>query len=455
MATIIDFSPTAGDIKKYIDAADKSAIKPPEQPVDAIVGSPASKRNVSKKFFNQSPDILFVADYRYDQYKLAALIVWENYYSATHYEIHKRNRLSTNKDWERILFLNATTLTQETKNFQPYIEQVLGLKMNQNTYYAILDKSVSADAIYEYKVGAGYYPQSADIDYELIFESKGRNKWVDINVSDTIFELSTRLYGVRDFSWVISLFNKGCYIFGSIAAAKTVKSAVFNDESIVLPKDLGQVVRAFCESVYFFGLKASIRNMLNRMADTSKQGEFFDEVINAIDEKKKVLSYNNLNNRLITISSAYADAVKKIRENNVTNTTLLIPQYDDQYSFDSVADLTIMFERLLSIFTAYVYGSTHKVTPSVFVDSSPTIGTGGKPVATPSPTTRPLAIPTVNTNPISSLLRPPVATPEKYPIKRSDSGTRVNYQVAPSKFESYDKRDDPYAYLNLPVVPIK
>src|SRR5690606_6210180 len=79
------------------------------------------------------------------------------------------------EDFERILFLDRLSLQEETKEYIPYVRDILGFKdINFDDVFIIMDPFVKVDRIYEYNIAAARVPSNAmQIDYDLILETKG------------------------------------------------------------------------------------------------------------------------------------------------------------------------------------------------------------------------------------------------------------------------------------------
>src|SRR3990167_10109269 len=71
----------------------------------------------SGNFVDLEPKILFITEYIVGDEYVGLLIVWERYFNATHYEVFKRNVFGFKSDFERILFLDSNSLSEERAHY--------------------------------------------------------------------------------------------------------------------------------------------------------------------------------------------------------------------------------------------------------------------------------------------------------------------------------------------------
>lgn len=395
MATIIDFSPSALETESVAEAARsvKADIPAPPLPTISIPVDLTADRDASRTFHKNSPDILFVAEYAPAGTMLGALVVWEAYYNATHYELYRKNLISADQSWTRMLFLDSNNLANETARFAPYIQDKLGLAI-PGGYFAILDGAVKRDRIYQYKLVASYYPKNANVDYESILQSKGLvNAYPITSNGDTVFDFSNRAFGTPDYAWVVALLNNGVQYFGRNAATKPLSSFLGPEQLVFLPKALNQVLQLIAESVYFFGIVNTVSNLLNRTRDQTEISSFYSSVLASINVEKNVLSYSALQTKIMQDFPAYQHLNSVLQKAAAPNTggiagavvqtvyrsaaatiPVQIPTYDDTTSFDNFGALTLMFLRLNTILISAVYAQDNdtRIQSIINIQGNPT-----------------------------------------------------------------------------------
>ncbi len=358
--TIIDFSPQALEIDEVAEAAGTidPNIPPPAIPTINISATVNRSRPVGENFAANAPDILFVAEYALPgQESQGALVVWENYYNATHYEVFKRVYTAQDDAWKRIFIIDSGHLATETAQYKPYIENRLGLNIDIG-YYAILDTDVAVDQIVEYKVAAGNYPNSADLDFEILLRSQGQLSTVPVNSTDKLTDFSNRVFGSPDYGWLIALLNPGAQYFGKKAAMTPLSQ--FIGPTAYVPNDLSFIPRALQESIYYFGLKATFTNLFNYTRDTVDvigTTDFFQLVVDSIDESKNALSYSVLQQKLQQAYPRYADYMTQLRNGKLPNSPLDIPNYSDDNRFNSLSDFTYTFLRVNTMLVGVLYAN--------------------------------------------------------------------------------------------------
>lgn len=367
MATIIDFSPAATEISNTAGPLTASAIPVITQPIGNIATAGSNTDQLINTFHTNAPDILFICEYIVNGVNQGNIIAWEDYYSATHYELFKRNRCAVDQTWERFLFLDSDTLTKETKNYTSYIEQYIGLPMTQNNYYAILDTDNSVDRIYEYYIGAGYYPSNANIDFVPIMKSKNLINTFTIGANDTLDTVATNVYGTSDMGWVICLLNPLTYFFGPIANSKPLNQFVLNQGYVNVPNDTDSLIAMISEAIYIFGLKNALTNLFTRTNLSNASLYFYQTIIASIDNASHSLSYSKANNTLIANNSNYRAAQAKGANVNLITSN----QYPDDTYFGSALALSVIFARVNSLLTSYIYGSPTSLNSVAHVGTVP------------------------------------------------------------------------------------
>lgn len=356
MATFTDCTPSAIDITQALSnkpIPNLSAALAAEPKSFTPIGEVSSDVAAGTAFHENAPDLLFVAEYVYSNKVLGVLVVWEDYYAATHYEVHRRNLLSATPDWERIIFLGRGTLNIETTRFLPYIEQVLGLKANKLPMYAVLDTSVQQDKIYEYKIVAGYYPKSAKMDYALLLRSKALMNYIPIkDATVTLRQFASSALGSEDYAWIIALLNLDVSYLGSSYDNATLWDKVGTRKEMMVPKDPADLVRVIAESIHVFGAQETIKNLLASLHDSYAANVFNPLVVQSIDDKTQTLSWDKLNTLMLNAYPNYKILTEKTAARATTTSSLSnihVIQYTGKATFDSIGQITLMMLRLNSL----------------------------------------------------------------------------------------------------------
>jgi len=256
----------------------------------------------SRNFMEDDPDIIFVAEYMVEGELAGALLVWERYKDATHYEIYKRNIFSQDPTFERILFLDDASLKEEKNRLIVYIGDVLGFNdIDEENIYIFLDHRIKSDRIYEYKVKAVRVPRkAADIDFDLALESQ--NLLTSVTITRTnpsnMFQFAGAILGSEDLAWVISLLNEHVYFFGRRPAEKSLAfnmsaqgNSFKNAEALVnIPQNMSDLLNMISESVALFGIRETFGHITDVLGGLTK--EFRCAFIDACDETRNVFSYD-------------------------------------------------------------------------------------------------------------------------------------------------------------------
>jgi hypothetical protein len=356
--TIIDFSPQALEIDQVAEAAGtiNPNVPPPTLPTVNISTDPNSDRGFGNVYVANAPDILFVAEYASPGANaIGALIVFENYYNSSHYELWKRVYTSQDATWQRIFIIDSTHLKDETARFRDYIENRLGFTIPAG-YYAVLDTDVQADQIVEYKIAAGNYPTSAAVDYEVVLFSQGGLNSVPVNAGETVFGFSQRVFGTSDYAWIASLMNLNVPFFGKRAATQPMLSFLQGATTAYVPRDLGIIPKLVQESIYFFGVRATVKNLLKYTKDpTEIATKFYDLVLASILENDTTLSYGTLLAKLWETYPKYERYTYDINNGVVKNQPITLPVFPPVTRFNNLLDLTTMFLCLNSALIGAVY----------------------------------------------------------------------------------------------------
>lgn len=377
MATIIDFTPAALDIDAIATILTTTGSIPDAPIAPIATTNAAGDTALGTQFASSAPDILFIAEYApQNQPSLGAMIVWEDYYNATHYELYRRDYMAMDDAWKRVLIVDKTHLATETAQFKPYIENTLKLAL-PNSYYAILDTGIGADRITEYKIVASSYPTAANVDLGLVLNSKGHLRGVPVSTREptqTVFDFSLDVFGSPDFAWIISLLNVGVPYFGMQPATKPLADWV-GTSPVLVPFNVNTVAKAVEESISIFGLQATLKNLLlagTKDVDHVASNAFYASVADAANDNSITLSYRKLQQSLINYNKN-ALPIPLFGGDTIVPTNLRIAaflpgtgsiapvsaaasaslptfNYDDQTVFNSINGLTMMFLRINSLY---------------------------------------------------------------------------------------------------------
>lgn len=366
MATIIDFSPAATEIDDL--ASSGIGIFGLDQLPWATTQTSniLTDRAASLKFSRNAPDMLFCAEYAPNGVLLGVVVAWENYYSATHYEVFKRDKLSALSEWKRILMLSSADLVKESLLFAPYITTTLGIgiKIPQHAY-CIMDGDVTIDRIYEYKVIATVYPGPQNVavpvqnfHYDIIMSSHDLLRVISFDPSDTLGSAAVRAFGTEDYAWVLSLLNENLFFFGDAAFKRTLGEVLKGKPSSTLrvPKDFDDIVKIFIESVHEYGLRQSIFNILSHLYPVGENAGFFQSVNASFDATTNTFSFRSLSTRLAAQYAAYNKLIS-ITDAKALPKEITLFEYDDMNDFNDFANLHLFVVRLNTIFLNVMYAN--------------------------------------------------------------------------------------------------
>jgi hypothetical protein len=283
------------DVSEFVDL-EASNIKQVKKKV-----RPAFERS-ARNFMDDEPEIVFVAEYIVEGELLGSLLVWEKYRDATHYEIFKRNLFSQDPSFDRILFLDKTSLEEERKRLIPYIREDLGFEdINEEDFLIFFDHRVKEDRIYEYKIKATRVPtRPADVDYDLAMESQ--DLLTSITISDTstasMFDFAGSTLQSEDLAWVFALLNENIKFFGRMGAERSLPEMMVKlgadsgsgEIDVLIPRNMEDLLSIVSESVALFGVREAFGHIADVMGGITK--EFRCSLIDAIDETRNVFSYD-------------------------------------------------------------------------------------------------------------------------------------------------------------------
>jgi len=252
----------------------------------------------ARNYISDEPDILFASEYVVDGKSYGSLICFKRYRDSTHYEIFKRN-VFQGSDFERFLFLDRASLISETEKLIPYVNKALGLKLNRNKVFLVLDHRVKNDRIYEYKIAAARVPAKAkDVDYDLILEVQELLKRATLNSSATIDlrSFAGNTLGSTDLGWVLSTVNETIPLFGRSPTEQPLASVMVNpviegnDYIVDVPKNINDVLCVIQESITVFGARNTMVHLVNVLGGLPR--EFVQSFNNSIDDDANRFSFD-------------------------------------------------------------------------------------------------------------------------------------------------------------------
>jgi len=301
----------------------------------------------AENYINDEPQILFVSEYVVEDRILGSLIVWEKYYSSTHYEVFKRNTFQSNSKFERILFLDSQSLEEERAHFIGYIKDILGFdSIDEDNIYIMFDEQLREDRIYEYKVSASRVPKHPkEIDYDMVLESKGllnTSEIISTNTS-TLFDLAGTILGSRDLAWAIAISNDRTRFFGRAPSEQSV-SVILSDRvdrgsiNVFIPRDVEDILNIFKESLSLFDTKPAIERLIDSLGGLP--GEFRKAFLSAIDEERNSFSYDHFKEKVRENTPVF-DLVLDIAESAPGEDPTLLERLTDNDATKKLSSLSI------------------------------------------------------------------------------------------------------------------
>lgn len=310
--------------------------------------------NFSKSFAKNEPELLFVADYIIDGKNYGVLVVWEKFYDSTHYELFKKNTFKAGSAYERILFLDAASLAEESKHYMSYLRDTVGLDIDVNKTYVILDSVVKEDRIYEYKIKASRVPQNVtEVAYESILESRGLSKNIVINElgSLSVYGFAQATLGSRDFAWTVALMNDQVHLFGRAYIDKAMSTMLLNVDAnnakyVTVATNLNNILNIINDSVSLFGLHNTYRQILNTLGGLSP--DFIDSFIEATDESRAMFSYDAFKDSIKTKVPNFTVALQIASTNPllsvfIAKSAIALPKNTGLETFSSIESITKIF----------------------------------------------------------------------------------------------------------------
>lgn len=264
------------------------------------------------RFSQGHPIILFTSDYVIEGENIGALIVFERYFDATHYEVFKQNKFDNEPKFERILFLDAVSLEEETKRFLPFVKDIVGFDLDQNSVFIILDDSIKKDRIYEYFVRAVFVPKDIeDVVYSVIMQNKEMIKVVEPTPEHTIHSFAVSVFGKEERTWIFSLLNPKLPFFGKITSEIRVSDI---QKSVLVPKKVEELVDIIKDAIYLFGAKTTFSHLILNLGavlsgKVKKKSGFLNQdmsevFIESLDENKGLFSFDHFKQK---VSETFSD----------------------------------------------------------------------------------------------------------------------------------------------------
>lgn len=318
-----------------------------------------------KNFSEKRPNILFICDYVVAEQKIGALIVFEKYFDATHYEIFKDNKFDNDPNFERILFLNVEALKEETKRFLPYVRDILGFELDETTCFIVLDDNIKIDRIYEYFIRAAFVPNDVkEIVHTSIMKSKHQLNTVEVGSTQSVLSLAVSLFSSQQMAWIIALLNPKIPFFGKSA----IDLKVFDIQKMVLiPKDNNDLMKIIKDSIYLFGAKICLSSLVSNLGGLQKQtGILSEEIIrvfnDSIDETRGFFSADFFRKKIKETSNAFklfsdisVSSSETEKQKQLFNASVFVPPVTGEISFNDLKNLSDILNLVRSIDYAITY----------------------------------------------------------------------------------------------------
>jgi hypothetical protein len=314
---------------------------------------------VSETFAKNRPAILNILQYIVEGQVLGVLIVWRKFQDATHYEIFKKNIFKDNPLYERILFLDAVSLRQETDRYIKYATD-LGLPLDPMQVYIAFDPLVKEDRIYEYKVKASRLAASEkEIDYDFILQSRDATYTIDLTgvaSAGNLFDFAREAPSVysADLAWSVALLNKISF-FGT---QSTLPITQFT-QKILVAKNINNIMEILKTSFSFFGEIKSLVHMVKVLGGLSK--EFVLAFQNSLSENDNTFSYSLFNTQLRSQISVFSVlvSISETKDNatalaELAKLSINLPRKTGVEYFTSPGGLSNIFNYINAMYLAII-----------------------------------------------------------------------------------------------------
>lgn len=316
-------------------------------------------------FLDNQPHILFTCDYVVDEQEIGALIVFQKYFDATHYEVFKDNKFDNDPEFERILFLNSEALKEETKRFLPYVRDILGFELDETSCFIILDDNIKKDRIYEYFIRAAFLPSDIrQIIYTVIMKSKDQLKTVEVGTNQSVLSLALSLLSSQQFAWIISLLNPKIPFFGKSA----VDTNIFDiQKNVLIPKNNDDLMKIIKDSIYLFGAKIALSSLISDLGSARNQlGILNEEItqifIDSIDESRGFFSADFFRKKMIEVSNSFklfsniaGSSGESEKKKQLFSAGVSVPAVTGELSFNSLQSLSDILNLVRTIDYAITY----------------------------------------------------------------------------------------------------
>lgn len=323
------------------------------------------------KYISSGPNFLFTSEYVINGEFKGILVAFQKYSSSTHYEIWKKNHFSADGNFERVLFLGVSDLITETKNFLPYLTDVLGMKDLPTDLILILDDQVKQDRIYSYKIKGKRVPSAAsDIDYDFILDQqKSLNKVPVSSGNNTIFDAAFIHLGNADYAWILALTNDDLMYFGKGAQSKVSdllpKSGI--NSVLNVPKDLNILLTIISQGIGLFGAETTFNALLTKLKGLPEV--FHNTFQDAFDQQRQAFSYDKFTTG-VKENFPYIDLILQLATVRGTDSltltdfsgnsgktfiTIVAPDKKGDESISSLASLTSVLKFINNSVLAAIY----------------------------------------------------------------------------------------------------
>lgn len=315
---------------------------------------------VSETFSKNRPTVLNLLEYVVEGKSLGVLIIWRSFQDATHYEVFKKNLFRDNPKYERILFLDAVSLRQETDRYIKYATD-LGLPLDPMQVYIAFDPLVKEDRIYEYKIKASRLAKNeTEIDYDFILQS--RDALFNINLTNiasagNLYDFAREapsLYSA-DLAWTLALVNENISFFGY----KGTQPLTQITQQIYVAKNINNIMDILNTSFSFFGEVKSLVHMIKVLGGLSK--EFILAFQNSLSENDNVFSYSLFNAQLRSQISVYSVllSISETKDNataleELSKLSITLPNKTGTENFTSISGLSKIFNYINAMYLAIV-----------------------------------------------------------------------------------------------------
>lgn len=315
---------------------------------------------VSETFSKNRPTVLNLLEYIVEGENLGVLIIFRKFQDATHYEVFKKNLFRDNPKYERILFLDAVSLRQETDRFIKYATD-LGLPLDPMQVYIVFDPLVKEDRIYEYKIKASRLAANeTEIDYDFILQSRDALYTIDLtNIASAgnLFDFAREAPSVNsaNLAWAVALVNSNISFFGYQSTQPITQLT----QKILVPKNINNIMEILKTSFSFFGEVKSLVHMIKILGGLSK--EFILAFQNSLSENDNTFSYTLFNSQLRNQISVFSVlvSISETKDNasaleELAKLSISLPNKIGVEYFTSITGLSNIFNYINAMYLAII-----------------------------------------------------------------------------------------------------